>query len=259
MTCPDLINYSLASIRKYSLLEKSRVESNKVERKIRTSITMKILTAPMIMALIAAIGHVAMANIDSDISTLEDEVASIEEAEEILIFADGAECRCEASWENLYNPSAQVTRERYFYNYETTKIRSNNLVTVENVYVLSSDAPECLSRAQQRPRVNNQMRPSTTNYGMRTQYIFSNGNRQLMTGEEDEGMDQQYGEVLVDATMGDLVKQENEQRDLQRYHSAGAGTTGSEPRTYGARNYGVRPYGATSYGYGKGKLRQGYK
>lgn len=225
------------------------------------------------MAIIATISHVAMGNINSTVSTnssLALESDSIEEErnlQKFLIFADGAECRCEASWENLYNPSSLATRERYYYNYETTKIRSNNLVTVENVYVLSADAWQCNPQAPRpigSPRP--QQRPMTTGQQqMRSPYNFNNRQLEMIGDVDFNNMDHQENHeegtedeaLLIDGTLDEYGNQEeNEQRDLQRYFSAGA----SQPRTYGtARNYGVRPYGATTYGYGKGMLQSSIK
>ena len=64
---------------------------------------------------------------------------------QVYIFQDGAQCRCEASWENLYNRRGVRGQGQpgYFYNYQTTQVQSNNLVTIQGVYVLQNSAPEC--------------------------------------------------------------------------------------------------------------------
>lgn len=150
-------------------------------------------------------------------------------------FSDGDQCRCEASWENLYNAATASggVKQGRLYNYATTQIRSNRLVTVEGVFVLSSSAPECqpggLSRRKpprplsnpkepkQRPMTttstsNNNHGGQTTTTQVRTQYNFNNpgGNnrRQLVVvgdgGEEnDQDMDHQqeyeYDEMINNA------------------------------------------------------------
>jgi hypothetical protein len=245
------------------------------------------IIALRVMAIIATISHVSVANINSTASATNvrmdlsiegenrDDSAAIQQQQqqqqqEFTIFAENAQCRCEAPWESLYNPSAQTGSERYYYNYSTIKIRVNDLVTIENVYVMKPDAMECSNTRSQQQQ---QQRPMTTTNnnnqgggGQQRSSYFNNRQLEMIIGDVDltdmmENQGQYVDSTMVDEDQAYHQEQEkDEPRDLQqaqvRYHGGGEATTARAPRTNGyARNYGYRPYGATtygSYGYGKG-------
>jgi hypothetical protein len=290
-------SFFLCDLKSSSVVFKKSRSKKERQRTTNTAMTLSIIALLRVMALTATISHAAaMTNINSTViarnirMTLgsaategenRDERASSSQQEQesssVTIFAENAQCRCEAAWEDLYSSpsSAQSAgrRQRYYFNYETIQIRKNKLVSIENVYVLKPNAMECSntnsnpSRLQQRPTTT-----TATGDQQRSPYNFNNRQLEMIDDADFNDMDYQEQQEHVEAATIMLDEQqayyhENEQRDLQpRYHVGGGGaTTASAPRTYGGsvRNYSVRPYGATTYGsYGKGIVfvsRPGYK